>query len=190
MATQGTFDLLFGKIVDALKVYSEAQPADEQFGVFANRLRELPSTSSEIANVFVYLGDMTSVEESEGHCDIEVPYIVDMEVRGKADASGPEVIQADEAAGVRLRILIQQVLEALFATDNPNLGMSPGEVERGGFQINPYVPGGQQTEKAIAAAQLRMSTKVAWEPTPLSGTALDSISVTSDNWAALIQPQP
>lgn len=188
MATKGSFDVLFGKIKDILVAYSAAQIAAERFTVYPDFYRNFPA-NADLANVFLYMGDITPGKQSgQAHFEYEVKYILDMLVRGKGTQNGT-YSRAGEAAGARLRILIQQVLTALFPADNRNLDMPAGEVSGKPFPvITPLPPDMQKAEEIIAGVRLTLNVGLAWEPTPLTGDTLEEISVTADIWSALIEP--
>ena len=188
MATQGNFDILFGKIKTVLETYSAAQITAERFTVYPDYYRNFPNDAG-IANVFLYMGDITPGKQSgQAHFEYETKYILDMLVKGKG-TQGTNYTRGGEAAGARLRILIQQVLTALFPTDNRNLSMPAGTVSSKPFAvITPLPPDMQKTEEIIAGVRLTLNVGLAWEPTPLEGVDLDSISVTADLWSALIEP--
>lgn len=188
MATQGNFDILFGKIKSILETYSAAQIAAERFTVYPDYYRNFPNDAA-IANVFLYMGDITPTKQSgQAHFDFETKYILDMLVKGKGTQGGTYT-RGGEAAGARLRILIQQVLTALFPVDNRTLDMPATEVSSKPFPvITPLPPDMQKAEEIIAGVRLTLTVGLAWEPTPNTGEDLNSISVTADIWDALIEP--
>ena len=188
MATQGGFDVLFGNIKSILETYSTAQIAAEQFTVYPDFYRNFPA-SMDIANVFMYMGDLTPGKQAgQAYFNYDVRYFLDLIVLGKGTQGGT-YSRADEAAGARLRILIQQVLTALFPIDNRNLDMPAGTVSGKPFAVvTPLPPDMLKSERTIAGARLILNVGLAWEPTPLVGDTLTAVSVTADIWSALIEP--
>lgn len=190
MATQGSFDVLYGNIISLLETYSAAQIASERFDVYDNYMRMFPNDGS-VAKVFVYLGDMTPTERAgTTHFQFNWTYNIDLIVRGTGTKGESSYTRADKAAGVRLRILIQQVLTALFTSGNYRLGMSAGQIGSKPLMslqtLDPSDP--RLTEGVLAAARFTLTPELIWEPSLQTGTDLDSIYVTADKWSALIEP--
>lgn len=188
MATQGNFDILFGKIKTILKTYSAAQIAAERFTVYPDYYRDFPSNAN-IANVFLYMGEITPTKQgNQAYFEYDAKYYLDLITLGKGTQS-TTYSRADEAAGARLRILIQQVLTALFPVDNRELSMAAGSVSKKPLmQITPLPPDMLKSERPIAGARMTLTVGLAWEPTPLVGDELKAVSVTADIWSALIEP--
>lgn len=188
MATQGNFDILYGKIKDVLIAYSAAQIAAERFTTYPDFYRNFPA-NADIANVFFYMGDINPTKQAgQAHFEYDATYIIDLIALGKGTQGGT-YSRGDEAAGARLRILIQQVLTALFPVDDQWLGMGAGVISKKAFpSISPLPPDMLKIERPIAGARMTFTVGLAWEPTPLVGVELDSISVTADIWSALIEP--
>ncbi len=189
MGTKGGFDVAFDNIKSILETYSAAQPEDEQYIILADYYRNFPASAG--AYVFLYLGPIIpDPRRSAGnvHYAYDVDYGLDLIALGKG-AQGAEYTRADEAAGIRLRYLIQQVLNALYPKDNMQLGFPPGTLRgRPLLQINPLPPEMQIGERPIVGARLTLSLGMAWEPGLLAGDALTDINVTADKWSALFQP--
>lgn len=190
----GTFDTLYSNIVSILEAYSAASPTAEQFNVYDNYMRAFPNDDS-IANVFVYLGPMNPKEHAgTTFFQNEWNYYIDLIAKKQGDNTGAEYSRADQAAGVRLRCLIQQVLSALYTADNWKLGMSAGQIgNKMMLRVDPLGPDDpRMTEKVIAAARLTLTVELVFEPTLLTGVDLDSILVkendTDPMWSALIEP--
>lgn len=188
MATQGNFDILFGKIKTVLETYSAAQIVAERFSVYPDFYRSFPANAG-IANVFLYMGDISSTgQRGQAHFNYDATYYLDLIALGKGTRS-TEYSRGDEAAGARLRILIQQILTALFPVDDQWLGMTAGTISKKPFpSISTLAPDMFKTERPIAAARVTFTVGLAWEPTPLVGDELTAISVTADMWSALIEP--
>lgn len=187
MGTQGNFDVLFGKIVTILETYSAAQIAAERFSVYPDHGRDIPN-NDDIAMVLPLLGPVTPTDKTTtDFTSYDAVYYIDMFVKGKG-TRGETYTKAGEAAGIRLRLLIQQVIDALFPAGNRLLSMSAGTVATKAFQVTPFFPEGQSTERILAAARLTLTVGLAWEPVAVEGTDLESISVTADKWSALLTP--
>jgi len=188
MATQGNFDILFGKLITILEAYSTAQIAAEQFTVYPDFYRDFPA-NADIANVFLYMGEITPTKQSgQAHFEYDAKYYLDIITLGKGTQGGT-YSRGDAAAGARLRILIQQVMAALFTADNRELTMPAGSVSgKPLIQITPLPPDMLKSERPIAGARLTLTVGLAWEPTPLTGDTLEAVSVTADIWSALIEP--
>ena len=189
MGTKGGFDVAFDNIKSILETYSAAQPEDEQYIVHADYYRNFPAAAG--AYVFLYLGPIIpDPRRSAGnvHFAYDVDYGLDLIALGKG-TQGAEYTRADEAAGIRLRYLIQQVLNALYQPDKPNLGLPQGTLSKKPMlRIDPLPPEMQIGERPIVGARLTLSLGMAWEPGLLAGDALTDIYVTADKWSALFQP--
>ena len=188
MATQGNFDILFDNLITILEAYSTAQPAAEQFTVYPDFYRDFPA-NADIANVFLYMGEITPTKQvGQANFEYDAKYHLDLVTLGKGTQGGT-YSRGDKAAGARLRILIQQVLTALFPIDNRELSMPAGSVSGKPLaQITPLPPDMLKSERPIAGARMTLTVGLAWEPTPLTGDELTAVSVTADIWSALIEP--
>lgn len=188
MATQGNFDILFGKLITILETYSAAQITAEQFTVYPDFYRDFP-TDAGIANIFLYMGEFTPTKQSgQAYFEYDQKYILDLVTLGKGTQGGT-YSRGDKAAGARARILMQQVLTALFPIDNRDLSMPAGSVTKKPLaQITPLPPDMLKSERPIAGARMTLTVGLAWEPTPLTGDTLEAVSVTADIWSALIEP--
>ncbi len=188
MATQGNFDTLFSNIETILNTYSDAQPAAEQFTVYPDFYRPLP-TNSDIANVFMYMGELTPTKQgNQAYFEYDQKYELDLIAIGKG-TQGASYTRGDKAAGARLRILVQQVLTALFPVDNRELNLTAGLVSSKPLTQITYLPPDMlKSERPIAGARMTLTVGLAWEPTPLVGDTLTAVSVTADIWSALIEP--
>ena len=189
MGAKGGFDVAFDNIRAILEAYSAAQPADERFDVLPDYYRNFPASAG--AYVFLYLGAINpDIGRSAGNVyyAYDVDYGLDLIALGKG-TQGAEYTRADEAAGIRLRYLIQQILNALYQPDNMNLGFPTGTLRgRPLLQINPLPPEMQIGERPIVGARLTLTLGMAYEPGTLAGETLTDIYVTADKWAALFQP--
>ena len=184
---RGTFDLLFDSIVAALQAGSKEAPPEEQYGVHADRLRELPArdTSRQIANTYVYLGRLDRDKRSSTQREMTATYYVDLEVRSRSRMKGGASMMADEAGGIRLRYLMQQVIVALFGGE-PYLGLEPGTIGKIDFSIEAYTPDEQESESIIVGSRMTITATVAYEPTEATGTPIDGVSVDASRWQMLI----
>ena len=189
MGVKGGFDVAFDNIKSILEIYSAEQVIAERFIVQADFYRNFPAAAG--AYVFLYLGSITpdsSRSVRNVHFAYDVDYVLDLIALGKG-TQGEEYTRADEAAGIRLRYLIQQVLNALYQKENVNLSMPDGSLSKKPMlRIEPLPPEMQIGERPIVGARLTLSLGMAWEPGLLAGDALTAINVTADKWAALFQP--
>ena len=188
MGTKATFDTLFDNIAAILEAYSLAQTSTERFTVYPDRYRDLPA-NTDVAQVFLYLASITPTEKSAtDYQQYDAVYWLDLVAKAKGMRTGAAYLDAGEAAGVRLRYLIKQVMEALFPAGNRRLNLATGSVSKKGFTLQTMIPESQTTERPMAAARMILTVGLAWEPTALIGTELDSIEVTADKWSALLEP--
>lgn len=188
MGTRGNFDIMFDNIVDVLEAYSAKQPELERFALHPDCGRDIPNTT-DIAMVLPMIAPITPTKSTTaGYTDYDAQYYIDMFVKAAGERVGTDYTKAGKAAGIRLRLLIQQVIDALFPAGNRLLDMGAGTVAKKEFQVTPYFPEGQRAERILAAARLTLTVGLAWEPVYLEGTDLESISVTADKWSALLEP--
>ncbi len=190
MGTQGGFDVAFDNIKSILEIYSAAQPEEEQFILKADYYRNYTSLPAG-AHVFLYLGPIIPDPRSSArnvHFAYDVDYVLDLIALGKG-TQGAEYTRADEAAGIRFRYLVQQILNALYQPDKPNLGLPQGTLSKKPMlRIDPLPPEMQIGERPIVGARLILTLGMAWEPGVLAGDALTDINVTADKWSALFKP--
>jgi hypothetical protein len=178
---------MFDKIKEALENYSAAQTVAERFTVSPDRMREVPNDDT-VAKVFLYLGSINPEGQTvHGYTQVKVQYYVDMLVRKKASLSEGVQTAAHAAAGIRLRYLIAQVMEALYPSGSRLLGMTAGSIATKEFNVNPMMPD-EVGEPGLAAARLTLTVGLPWEPSEVTGTDLAAINVTADKWSALIEP--
>jgi len=185
--TQGTFDVVFDAIKSTLESYNSTQSPEDQFNVYADWYRMFPASKSGI-NVFLYLGSIVPTERTTaGYDEQSVTYYVDMIVSAKGLENGTYT-RADEAAGIRFRLLVEQVLSALHGSDNFNFGLDTGTLGKKEIRIDPLSPEQQTTEQIVAAGRLTLTTSMCYQPSGISGIDLESILITADKWSALIEP--
>jgi len=189
MGNKGGFDVAFDNIKSILETYSAAQPAEERYIVNADYYRNLPAKAG--AYVFLYLSSINpDASRSAGnvHFAYDVDYGLDLIALGKG-TQGTEYTRADEAAGIRFRYLLQQVLNALYQPDKPNLGLPKGTISKKPMlRIEPLPPEMQIGERPIVGARLTLTLGMAWEPGLLAGDDLTKIEVIADKWSALFEP--
>lgn len=187
------FDTVFTKIKNALETYSSEQDAADQYTVYPDYHRNI-SGISDGAYVFLYLAPITFQREKGGaqvHFPVDVTYYLDLVVIGKGSA-GTSYQQASEVAGARLRVLMDQVLTALYRPESIDLDMPVGTFSSKPFpRIEPLPPEALQTERFVSAARLTLEIGMAWEPARAEGEPLDSILVEDDEtvnrWSALFE---
>jgi hypothetical protein len=184
------FDTVFDNIKTILETYSAAQPAAERFIVWPDRFRDLP-TNDTVAHVIQHMGDISvDSQTTGGEMELSVKYHFDLLVRAKGTRTdGAYTERASQAAGVRIRYLVHQLLSALFAAGTYDLSLASGKIgskEYTGF--TPLFPE-EIGERGLAAGRLTISVATEWTPTAAAGTAIDGISVTADKWSALIEEE-
>jgi len=191
----GNFDTLYSNLITILETYSAAQSAGNKFDVYDNYMRTFPADSS-IASVFCYLGSMNPTQQAGTTFYQESwNYYFDLIAKKKGTVSeGALTVRADKAAGARLRFLIQQVKSALYTADDWKLSMANGKIgNKAMLRVDPLGPDDpRMTERVIAAARLTLTIETVFEPTLLTGTAMDSVLIKQDEtaplWSALIEP--
>jgi len=186
--SKADFDLVFDALKSTLETYAAAQVSPYGFTVLADRFRDLPADSSAVI-VMLHMGTVSAMEQTvHGNMKLSVPYNLDMIVKARGEKDGAAFTNANEAAGARIRYLYGQLIEALFPSGNYRLGMAAGTIaEKRLDSITPLLPE-EIGERGFAAARMVITISTQWEPTPVTGTDIDSISVTADKWSALISP--
>lgn len=186
---RGGFDVLMDNIETILTDYATAQKAIDagyDYSVLVDYYRNF-NANTPGAYVFLALGAINPDQgksAAQGFYQYTAQYFIDCVVN-KPGSSGE---RGDEAAGARLRYLIQQVLNALHAAGKYNLDMPAGSIARRPMiQIQPLPPEMQMGERPIVGARLTMEVGLAWEPDRIEGTAIDSISVDASRWQALYE---
>jgi hypothetical protein len=189
MGEKATFDIFFDNLISVLETYSAAQPSGERFMVYPDRLRDMPA-STDVAQVYPYLASITPTDETtQGYTQYDAVYWIDLVVKSKGTRSGAAYTDGDEAAGIRLRYLIKQVIEALFPVGNRRLNLPGGAMAKKGFSASILPLKMQSAERAESAARITLTVGLAWEPVSLAGDELESILVTADAWSALIDTE-
>jgi len=184
--TQGTFDVVFDAIKSTLESYNSTQDPEDQFNVYADWYRMFPASGSGV-NVFLYLGSIVPTERTLHYDEYSVTYFIDLIVSAKGK-TGSTYNRADEAAGIRFRGLVQQMMEALKSNDNYGLGTDPGTIGKFEMRIDPLSPEQQTTEQQVAAGRVTLTASMCYQPSEISGIDLESILITADKWSALIEP--
>jgi len=185
--TQGTFDVIFDAIKTTLDEYNSKQAPADQFTVKADWYRSADALTAG-AYIFMYLGTITPTDRTtEGYQQQTVTYFIDMIV-SKKGRTGATYNRADEAAGVRYRLLIQQVLSALNGTNNFNFGEPVGTIGTKEMRIDTTIIDSQVGEQQVAAGRLTLTLSMCFAPDELSGIDLEAIMITADKWSALIEP--
>jgi len=186
---KGGYDVLFTNIKTALETYSAAQLADERFSVYSDYTRNFPA-GSDLANVFIYMGSINPTEQNvQGFYQYDVTYFIDMVAQATGTLSSTAYERASEAAGVRLRGLIQQCLNALFVPGDFRLSMPGGSISKRPMpRIDILNLQELAIERPMAGARMTLETGLCFEPGAIEGTPIDSYSITSTLWSALIEP--
>lgn len=178
------FDTVFDAIKTKLEEYSSELDESLRFSVYADYYRTLPNDG--IAAVFVYLGPLDPEQDTGSRCEYETEYILELVTWGKATKS---IERAGEAAAARLRYLIDQVLSALYDSDEMNLGLDPGTFGRKGFpRVTPLDIPSSGSERAACACRLSWTLATPWEAADQTGTAIEYLSVIADKWSVLLEP--
>ena len=182
---QGTFDIVFDAIKSTLITYNSTQDAADQYTTYADYYRMFPA-SNVGSNVFLYMGAIVPTERTTmGYDEQSVSYFVDMIVKAKG-TTGASYGRADEAAGVRFRLLVQQIMTALHGSDNFTFGLPAGTISKKEIRVDPLSPEQQVGEQIVAAGRLTITCSMCFEPSEISGIDLESILITADKWSALI----
>jgi hypothetical protein len=119
---------------------------------------------------------------------LSVTYYIDLIAVAKGDNSGATYTRGDEAAGVRLRYLIQQAMTALLRPDVlPDFGLPAGTISnRPAPRVEPLEPDQERRmEQPIAGARMTLEMGMAWDPTEIDGTTFAQLSVDTGYFAAL-----
>ena len=183
--SQGTFDIVFDAIKSTLIAYSVAQDPADRYTTYADYYRMFPA-SNVGSNVFLYMGAIVPTERTTmGYDEQSVSYFIDMIVKAKG-AAGASYGRADEAAGVRFRLLVQQILTALHGSDNFNFGLPAGTLGKKEIRVDPLSPEQQVGEQIVAAGRLTITASMCYQPADITGIDLESILITADKWSALI----
>lgn len=186
---KGDFDVLFTNIKTALETYSASQATADKFTVYADYTRNFPAGSS-LANVFLYMGSINPTEMiSDGVYQYDVAYYIDMVAQAKGSLSGAAYERATEAAGIRLRALIQQCLNALFVPGTFSLSLPSGSISKRPMpRIDVLNLQEQAIERPIAGARMTFETGLQFDSGVVEGTDIDSYLVTAPDWSALLEP--
>jgi len=186
--TPGTFDVIFNSLKTTLETYNSTQDPSDQFVLYADYYRTLPS-SSDIASVFLYMGSIVPTERTtEGYQQQTVTYFIDCVVQQSGTKTGAVYTRADESAGVRFRGLVQQIFEAVFQANNLNFGEEIGTIGTKELRFDPLPPDPQMAERVVLGGRFTLTLSMCWEAAELTGVDLDSILITADKWSALIEP--
>jgi hypothetical protein len=190
VGSRGGFDIALDNIDTALEAYSaEEVGIDPTLGFTveadAYRYQNIPPG----AYVYSYLGPLNPTPSRSAaykHHEYDVEYWLDLIVESQGSKAGAAYTRADAAAGLRLRYLIQQVLATLLRPENADLSLPPGTLDgRPMPRFEPLPPEMQIGERPIIGARGILSLHMAWDPTLLTGPALDSIDVDAGRFAAL-----
>lgn len=185
--TQQSFDVVFDAIKQTLSDFNGTQIPADQFTLYSDYYRVLPAAKSG-AFVVLYLGPVVPTERTTAsYVRQNATYYIDMLVKAKGQ-SGAEYTRADEAAGIRFRLLLSQVIQAIHDSDNFNFGLPDGTIGKKEWRIDPLPVERQMMEQIEAGGRMTLSCEVCYEPDDVTGLDLDSILITADKWSALIEP--
>ena len=185
--TRGGYDILQDRIVSRLKAYSDASAVELRFNVTPDYNRMIPATSQG-AYVIPRLSSISPAlqRSSNGsHYAYDVSFSIDLIVAGKG-SQGADYTRGDELAGLRLRLLVEQCLNALSPSVDFDFGMPMGSIARVSMpRITFFTPEMQQGERPIAGGQIQMDFSLVWNPTLLPEQDLDQIAVNAGQIQAL-----
>jgi hypothetical protein len=131
--------------------------------------------------------ERTGVFVSHGY---DVQFIMDLIVRspGKRTTQGSTSIieRGDQLAGARLRLLLNQVYQALYATEFYDLGLTPGTVAtRPLFRYDAFIPEDLIIERPLIAGTVTMDVGLQFDPTRTEGVPLETLVVQAQKYSAL-----
>lgn len=189
---RGGYDVLFDKIKSKLEAYATAQKAinaSYDFEVKPDYNRVLPANSAG-AYVVLTLDNLSPISSRSAkgvHYSYDVTYSMDLIVYG-GGVQATNYSRGDELAGVRLRYLVEQVLNALSPSQGYDYGLPKGSIARTSMpRVTFFRPEMQQGERPIAGAQVQLDFSLAWNPSLMSETDLESISVDAGQISALFE---
>ena len=184
---KGDFDSLFDKINETLTDYSDALET-LKFNVEPDFYR-IPQGGTG-AFVFSYFAGLSNGKKAGqiGNLEFTANYILDLfaVAEGTKGTESAERIRADKAAGLRLRYLIVQVLDAIYHNSNDEDIRALSEPS---FSVLPPERLEQMGERAFSALRMTFSVRCGFVPSELSGTDLEVITATADLWSAYIEPE-
>lgn len=170
--TKQDFDTLFDNIVTRLTTASTAE-AGYNFEVKPDNIRALGESTSDAwvlprIDQTEFDNDTSAVAEE---FSMSATYSIDCIVR-----SGKSTNNAGREAFERLRYLVTQVINALWARTDWNLGMTDN-IDRALPTVTWIPPDIQNGEKAIIGATVQLEAGLSWQLTEPAGTDIDMITV-------------
>jgi hypothetical protein len=193
VGSRGTFDVALDNINTILEAYSDEEAAIDTtlaYSVLPDVYRS-PNPNPG-AYIYDYLGPLSPKPGQSGvykHYELDVQYWLDLIVESQGAKSGATYTRADAIAGLRLRYLMQQVMTALLRPESADLGFEPGTLAGPPeLRIEPLPPEMQTGDKPVIGARTILTLHMAWEPTLLTGTPMDSIDVDAGRFTALYEP--
>jgi hypothetical protein len=179
------FDQLYENLGDILEEHSLAEEAvDPLRGYTVHRdYYRSQSIYDNGAHLFLFLGNFSPGRYSKSQFEYGVAYHIDAVVV----ASNTSTEDGERAAGLRLRYLIHQIFNAIHSYDqSSDLRLPVGSMKSKPFpRIEPFLPEGQQTERAILGARFTYDFDLSLEPLLAIGAPLESISVDASMWKAI-----
>jgi hypothetical protein len=189
---RGGFDVLFDQIVAYLEAYSTTEEAVDTARKFIVKPDYYRNYTMGVAGAYVFLtlGPITperAGSSNQAYFKYSADYILDLIVEAKGNNAGAEYSRADKEAGIRLRYLIQQVLEAIHGAP-PDMGLIPAGsiLNRPMMRFDPLPPEMQLSERPVIGARMTLTVGLAWEPAKATGTALEEIKVDTSLWSSSI----
>jgi hypothetical protein len=181
---RGIYDELLTRMTDAIEAYRDAQAAIDPavtFDVRRGGFRSLQQ--ARVPAVSVALSSIQSADETAARSqwDATASYNIDLIANGRSSGSRA----GDTAAYDRLMYLIQQVLNAVYASSHVHMGYGADEIDLDWPNIQLVEPDLPGEELPLAAARIRIEVRFAYRPAEAVGTAIDTVSVATDEWSAL-----
>jgi len=189
----GNFDVVFSAIVGRLRAYADEMPEGYEFDVYESYFRMV---MPERASAAVYVGfdginPQTAGSGGHGkHYQMRATYNIDCVVMARGLRT-ETYERADKLAAERLRMLIQQVMNALYNADAINLGLPIGTIgSRPSPTVTAYDHRQIQSERPIVGARIAVPIEITFEPEGVQGTPFESLVVTEQNapaWGAIFE---
>jgi hypothetical protein len=185
---RGIYDVLLERMVSALETYRDEQAAIDPaatFEVFEGGFRGMQQ--QRVPWVSVSLAQLRSADNtasSPGQWDATATYHVDLVANGKTSATGA---RGDRQAYRRLMYLIQQVLNAIYASERIRMQYTGEEIQLEWPDVQIVEPESFAEELPLVGARIRIDARVEYTPAQASGETMTELSVSTDEWSALYE---
>lgn len=192
----GMQDTVYAAIIDILEADSAAQDEEYRYDVeqtFYRMLSPRPANRRPIVVVdFNGMTPQTDGSATRRQHQYRATYNVDMIVTASGKSATGDYERADQIAAARLRLLIQQVLSALYRGENLDLGLDPGEIAgRPMPTVLIYDRRDISTERPVVGARITVPIEIPFTPEGVDGPDLERIAITQSlppDWEAYINP--